>query len=118
MLPAELAELYARDLTRLIQDLRAFPDTASMWRTAPGVTNAAGTLALHLDLVRALVPKVVAALTDAELDAIDPESGVGKPMTTRQWLIHLYSHLSDHHGQINYLRRVVSGHGAVEFAQL
>src|SRR5512145_3479402 len=49
MLATELAALYARDLARLIQELRAFPDTASIWKTAPGVTNAAGTLALHLE---------------------------------------------------------------------
>src|SRR5262245_35100393 len=49
MLATELADLYTRDLTRLIQELQAFPDTASLWKTAPGVTNAAGTLALHLE---------------------------------------------------------------------
>jgi hypothetical protein len=49
MLATELAALYARDLNRLVQELRAFPDTAALWRTAPGVTNAAGTLALHLE---------------------------------------------------------------------
>jgi len=49
MLSSELAALFARDLKRLIQELAAFPDTASVWTTAPGVTNAAGTLALHLE---------------------------------------------------------------------
>lgn len=49
MLSTELAALFARDLTRLIQELSAFPDSASLWQTAPGVTNAAGTLALHLE---------------------------------------------------------------------
>jgi hypothetical protein len=49
MLATELAALYARDLTRLLQELRAFPDTAALWATAPGVTNPAGTLALHLE---------------------------------------------------------------------
>lgn len=49
MLATELSTLYARDLARLLQELRAFPDTASVWKTAPGVTNAAGTLALHLE---------------------------------------------------------------------
>ena len=49
MLSAELAALFARDIARLIQELRAFPDTASLWKTTPGVTNAAGTLALHLE---------------------------------------------------------------------
>jgi uncharacterized damage-inducible protein DinB len=45
----ELAALFARDIARLIQELRAFPDTGSIWTTAPGVSNAAGTLALHLE---------------------------------------------------------------------
>lgn len=49
MLSTDLAALYTRDLTRLLQELRAFPDTDAMWKTAPGVTNAAGTLALHLE---------------------------------------------------------------------
>ena len=49
MLSNELSALFARDLTRLIQELKAFPDTASLWKTAPGVANAAGTLALHLE---------------------------------------------------------------------
>src|SRR5512139_1159238 len=45
----ELAALFARDLRRLQQELEAFPDDASLWVTAPGVTNSAGTLALHLE---------------------------------------------------------------------
>jgi uncharacterized damage-inducible protein DinB len=157
MVPTELAVLFERDLTRLIQELRAFPDTASIWKTAPGVANAAGTLALHLEgglrhfigwrlgrieykrdrpleftardverdeiiarleAVKASIPKVIAALTDAQLDAIDPDNGADKPMTTRQWLIHLYGHLNYHLGQVDYLRRVATGNGAIELAQL
>jgi hypothetical protein len=49
MLAEELAALFARDITRLAQEVRAFPDTAALWAVAPGVTNAAGTLALHLE---------------------------------------------------------------------
>lgn len=49
MIANELASLFARDIARLIQELHAFPDTASIWKTAPGVANAAGTLALHLE---------------------------------------------------------------------
>lgn len=49
MLTQELAALFHRDLKRLEQELRAFPDTAALWAVAPGVTNAAGTLALHLE---------------------------------------------------------------------
>src|SRR5262245_4800345 len=146
MVASELAALFARDLTRLIQELRAFPDTPSIWKTAPGVTNAAGTLALHLEgglrhfigyrigkleytrdrplefsargverdaiiarleAVRVSIPKVIATLSEEQLYAIDPGNGTGQPLTTRQWLIHLYAHLSYHTGQIDYLRRVV-----------
>ena len=157
MLASELSALYARDLTRLIQELNAFPDTVSLWKTAPGVSNAAGTLALHLEgglrhfigfrigkieykrdrplefsargverqeliarleAVKASIPKVIAALSDAELDAIDPANGTDTPMTVRQWLIHLYAHLSYHTGQVDYLRRFVTGNGAIDLAAL
>ena len=156
-LAAELAELFARDIMRVIQELRAFPDTASLWKTMPGITNAAGTLALHLEgnlreyigrqigqiafvrqrplefstrgverdeLIARLesvltqIPPVIAALSDDELAAPYPEVFYGTPMTTRQTLIHLEAHLSYHHGQIDYLRRAVTGNGAIELAQV
>jgi DinB superfamily len=157
MLSAELAALFARDLARLIQELKAFPDTASVWKTAPGVTNAAGTLALHLEgnlreyigrqlgqiafkrdrplefsargverdeliarleAVKAQIPPVIAALSDAQLDAVYPEVVAGKPMTTRQFLVHLEGHLNYHLGQIDYLRRITTGKGAIDLAGL
>lgn len=37
-----------RDLRALIRELEAYPDDAAVWRDAPGVTNTAGTLALHV----------------------------------------------------------------------
>lgn len=157
MLATELAELYARDLARLLQELRAFPDTASLWQTAPGVTNAAGTLALHLEgnlreyvgrqlghiaytrqrplefstrdvaqadliarleAVHEMVPRVVGSLSHGQLDATYPEQVYGKPLTTRQFLIHLEGHLNYHLGQIDYLRRFVTGSGAIDLAGL
>lgn len=48
-LAQEIAALFDRDLTRLEQELHAFPDTETLWMVAPGVSNAAGTLALHLE---------------------------------------------------------------------
>jgi DinB superfamily len=44
-----LAALFSRDLTRLIQELQAFPSDATLWRRAPGVKNSAGNLVLHLE---------------------------------------------------------------------
>jgi len=44
-----LAALFSRDLTRLIQELQAFPNDGTLWRQAPGVKNSAGNLVLHLE---------------------------------------------------------------------
>lgn len=62
-----------------------------------------------------LVPGVIENLNAGVLDAPSCE----KPaLSTRQFLIHLYGHLSYHLGQIDYLRRVVTGAGAIDLAQL
>ena len=45
----ELSELFHRDLTRLMQEIEAFPDDATVWATLPGMTNSAGNLTLHLE---------------------------------------------------------------------
>ena len=48
-LAGELAALFERDLTRLVQQLEACQDAETLWRNAPGITNSAGHLALHLE---------------------------------------------------------------------
>ena len=48
-LAQEIAQLFRRDLTRLLQELEAFPDDETLWRTVSGVSNSAGNLALHLE---------------------------------------------------------------------
>lgn len=147
----ELAWLYRRDLARLVRQLEAFPDGA-LWQTAPGVTNAAGNLMLHLngnlrdfvgrviggvayerdrprefaatDVPRAeiaaalaglatLVPEVIERVEPAAWDAGYPIDVLGEPMSTRQFVVHLYGHLNYHLGQIDYLRRVLTGDGAL-----
>lgn len=157
MLSTELAALFDRDLTRLIQELSAFPGAASLWQTAPGVTNAAGTLALHLEgnlreyigrqlgrieytrdrplefsrrgveqkdlvarieAVRIMVPRVIEALSEQQLASVYPEQVLSVPITTRQFLIHLSGHLNYHLGQIDYLRRVTTGVGAINLVSL
>lgn len=157
MLSQELSDLYARDLTRLIQQLNAFPDTATLWQTRAGITNSAGNLALHLEgnlrefigrllghldyqrdrprefsdsgiekaeliarltAVRDEIPQVIAGLTVDELDADFPQVYVGRTLPNRQMLIHLAGHLSYHLGQIDYLRRVLTGDGAIPLADL
>jgi hypothetical protein len=152
----ELAALFARDIERLMQELRAFPDTESIWKAAPGVSNAAGTLALHLEgnlreyigrqlgqiaytrdrprefsargmareeviarleAVKASIPAVIAALTNEQLNAIYPENVLKTPLSTRQFLMHLLGHLNYHLGQVDYLRRFVTGNAAIDLAQ-
>ncbi|MBM3808046.1 MAG: DinB family protein [Acidimicrobiia bacterium] len=156
-LSTELADLFARDISRVIQEIEAFPDTPSIWQTVPGVPNAAGTLALHLEgnlrefigrqlgqiaftrdrplefsargvekseliarleAVKVSIPPVIARLTDAQLGAHFPEEYMGKPIVNRQFLVHLLAHLNYHLGQVDYLRRVVTGKAAIDLAQL
>jgi len=45
----ELAALYRRDLTRIIQQIQAFADSPALWQTTPGMSNSAGNLVLHLE---------------------------------------------------------------------
>ena len=153
----ELAALFARDLERLAQELRAFPDDTTVWQVAPGVTNAAGTLALHLEgnlrefvgrqlgriaytrdrplefsargvgrdelvartnSVIEMVPRVIGGLSDAALGATYPVPYDGASLSTRQFLMHLLAHLNYHLGQVDYLRRFVTGNGAITLAGL
>ena len=157
MLATELAALYARDLTRLIEEIRAFPDRDTLWKTAPGVTNSAGNLVLHLEgnlreyigrqlgsvaytrdrpvefsrnglsavdlaariaQLRDLVTRVVSSVSPETLDGTYPEAVLGVSLTTRQFLMHLYGHLNYHLGQIDYLRRVTTGAGAIHLSGL
>lgn len=43
-----LQQLFARELRAFGDELQLFPHEAQLWQTLPGVTNAAGTLALHV----------------------------------------------------------------------
>jgi hypothetical protein len=48
-LSQELSALMKRDLATLAQHIQAFPVEELLWQTAPGITNAAGNLVLHLE---------------------------------------------------------------------
>lgn len=152
----DLSALFRRDLVRLAQEIEACPEDL-LWKTAPGVANSVGNLALHLEgnlrhfiglllggvaynrqrdlefsstgISRAellsriqplqdLVANVVAGLTDEAMNNEKP-AGIAAPgASTYQFLLSIYGHLSYHLGQIDYLRRTLSGNGAVEFAGL
>ncbi len=45
---AEFRAVFLRDLDRLADEVRAYPDDAAPWRTAGAIANSGGTLALHL----------------------------------------------------------------------
>jgi uncharacterized damage-inducible protein DinB len=47
-LTADLALMLTRELDGVAREIEAFPDDASIWQVRPGVTNAAGNLALHV----------------------------------------------------------------------
>jgi hypothetical protein len=44
----EIREFLLQDLATLRKELEAYPDEAGLWRTGPGFSNPAGSLALHL----------------------------------------------------------------------
>jgi len=44
----DLAVVLCRELEGFKRELELFPDDESVWRTAPGVTNSAANLALHV----------------------------------------------------------------------
>jgi hypothetical protein len=43
-----VAAILDRDLRALRREVEAYPDERDLWRTVPGISNVAGTLALHL----------------------------------------------------------------------
>jgi uncharacterized damage-inducible protein DinB len=48
MLLPSIAAILDRDLRTLRREVEAYPDERRLWQTVPGVSNVAGTLALHL----------------------------------------------------------------------
>jgi len=156
-LARNLALLFRRDLSRLIQQIDAFPDDETLWRQLPGITNSAGNLALHIegnlreyigrqigklpyDRMRDLefsskglpreelrarvaelkdaIPSIVGELSSEQMQIEYPEVVLEIPLSTQEFLIHLYGHLNWHLGQVDYLRRALSGNGAIERAGL
>jgi DinB superfamily len=152
MLSEEFSALFERDLNKVILQIKAFPDEGQLWITAPGVTNSAGNLVLHLEgnlreyvgrqlggiayvrerpkefaerfvpandllqrieSVKEMVPAVIKSLNASQLNANYPENVLGYPMTAQYFLIHLHGHLNYHLGQIDYLRRILTGNGAL-----
>lgn len=152
-----IAVLFERDLKRLEQEVRAFPDDATLWKTVPGFANPAGNLALHIEgnlreyvgrqmaghpylrdrplefaakgagvaqvaeriaTLRAFVVEAVSGLSDETLASTFPEPMWGKEHQTGLFLLALLTHLNYHLGQIDCLRRTLTGNGAIDLANL
>lgn len=66
-----------------------------------------GELLNRLSVLRVSIPTVVNGLSSTQLETEYPEVVLEAAMSTRQFLVHLYAHLSWHLGQIDYLRRIL-----------
>jgi hypothetical protein len=62
------------------------------------------------------IPAALEQLTGQQLEEEYPEVVLEKPMRTQQFLIHLYGHLNWHVGQIDSIRRILTGKGAIKGA--
>lgn len=152
-----LAPLFRRDLTRLGQQIEAFPSEAVLWQTPAGFTNPPGNLVLHLEgnlrenvgrqlgnvpyardrplefstrgvskqelmarvaELRQLIPSVIERLSPEQLERVYPEVVLEVALSTEAFLVHLYGHLNWHLGQIDSLRRALTGAGALRLAGL
>lgn len=75
-------------------------------------------LVARIETVRDMVSRVIRELSADALDDTYPEPYDGAPLSTRQFLIHLLAHLNYHLGQVDYLRRMTTGLGAISLATL
>jgi uncharacterized damage-inducible protein DinB len=62
-----------------------------------------------IDAAVASVDRTLRSLTDDDLTATYPESIANRKVSTGTFLLHLFSHLAYHLGQIDYHRRAVTG---------
>lgn len=98
-----LAALFSRDLTRLIQELQAFPCDDVLWQGTAGVKNSAGNLVLHLEgnlreyIGRQLGRIPYSRVRDQEfaLNGLSREELIGRMEDVKELVAKVVSHLSD-----------------------
>ncbi|WP_236646351.1 DinB family protein [Gemmatirosa kalamazoonensis] len=66
-------------------------------------------LLAEIDAATEAVDRTLAALPNDWLDAVYPERVAGHDVLTRDYIIHLASHLAYHLGQLDYHRRAITG---------
>ena len=142
-----IAAILDRDLRALKREVEAYPDERDLWAQVPGISNVAGTLALHLagnlqyyvgavlggsgyvrdrpaefarrdvprsellreiEAARSTVARALVGTIDPEAEF--PESIAGKRVRTGDYMVHLATHFAYHLGQLDYHRRIVTGH--------
>ncbi len=75
-------------------------------------------LSSRLAELKESIPSIVGALSSKQMESQYPEIVLEIPLSTQEFLVHLYGHLNWHLGQIDYLRRALSGNGALPRAGL
>ena len=84
--------------------------------TATGLTRREMTR--RMEELADSIPEVLSGLAGADWERVYPQQVLGMPLSTAQFVIHLHGHFNFHLGQIDYLRRVLTQSGAVDFAPL
>ena len=69
-------------------------------------------LVSRIEELRRSIPRIIASVSQEEMDSEYPEVVLEKALSVGAFLIHLYGHLNWHLGQVDYLRRTLSGNGA------
>jgi hypothetical protein len=59
------------------------------------------------------IPAVIEGLSAEQMARRYPEVVLAGPLSTGEFLIHLYGHLNWHFGQVDYLRRILTGQSAL-----
>ncbi len=59
------------------------------------------------------IPAVIRSLSSEQMARQYPEIVLAGPLSTSEFLIHLYGHLNWHFGQVDYIRRILTGQGAL-----
>lgn len=75
-------------------------------------------VAARIEGTRETIVPVLAGLDEARLEAAYPEFVLGQSLPTRMFLLHVLGHLNYHLGQMDYLRRVTTGNGAIPLTGL
>lgn len=101
-----LREYVGRQLGQL-----PYQRTRDLEFSSKGVTRQ--ELAARISELVETIPAIVGAITAEQLEAEYPQVVLEKPLTTQAFLIHIYGHLNWHLGQVDSLRRVLSGSGAL-----